>query len=510
MNVKIISQFVGQILKILSYMAVPSAVVSVIFREWFGVVAFVLGFLSFYVVSQIMIRLGVDEDPSVSDSMAIATFSWFLTGVLGSVPILAMAWMINFNIDILATPELNDTMRVFLNPLNGIFESVSGFTSTGLTFAETEQNLPRSVQWWRSLIEWVGGVGVIVLTVAVLARPGSGSLTLYNSEAREEKVLPSVTSTVREIWKIYAALTVLSAILFLLVGMRPWGAINHAMTAISTGGFSIYADSIGHYGSPIIEYAVIPVMIAGSIAFPIYYLMIKGEIKKVYNDTQTRWIFVWILLGTAGLTVLLASSNQYESLEKTFRIGLFQFVSATTNTGFGTATVGTASASLWSVSSILFICLGMLTGGSSGSTTSGIKIIRSYMLMKGTIWQVMSAIRPQNAIRTFRTSKREMSNSEFNKEYTEATVIIVLWFVSLFVTTLLLSIIYPDSVPLENIVFEVFSSQNNVGVDAGVVGPSIPSSAKIVIIFSMLIGRLEIVPVAVVVTKILDFTNSYK
>lgn len=509
MNPRRISLYVGEILKILSYVTISSSLVSIIFQEWFGVLAFLIGFISFYIASYLMKRVGEQDKPSVSDSMAIATTSWVLTGLLGSVPFLIMAWTINFNIEILGTPGMNNTLVAFLNPINGIFESVSGFTSTGLTFAADEQQLPKSFQWWRSLTEWIGGVGVIVLTVAVLARPGSGSLTLYNSEAREEKILPSVTSTVREIWKIYTSLTILFIIIFFLAGMKPWGAINHAMTALSTGGFSIYPDSIGHYDSAIIEYTVIPAMIAGSIAFPIYYLMTQGEIKKVYKDTQTRWLIIWFLTGSSILIFLLLISDQYGSLEESFRAGLFQFVSATTNTGFGTTTIGTGTASVWSISSMLFICLGMITGGSSGSTTSGIKIIRAYLLIKGTIWQIMSAIRPKNMVRTFSTGKREMSSSEFNKEYTEATVIIILWFVVAFLSTLLLAIIYPSSIPLENIVFEVLSSQNNVGVNAGIIDSDVHVVAKIIFIFTMLVGRLEIVPVAVVVTKIFDFTNSY-
>lgn len=510
MNYRSIMWFVGSILRIIGYTALASTVVSMVFTEWFGAVAFIICFLAFHVSSVILRTVGNEKDPNTSESMVVATLSWFLTGILGSIPFLVVAWLMDFQIEILATPQMNQTVSVFLNPLNGIFESVSGFTGTGLTYSETEQNLPRSLQWWRSLTEWIGGVGVIILTVAVLSRPGSGSLTLYNSEAREEKVLPSVTSTVKEIWKIYIGLTLSSILLFVIVGMKPWGAINHAMTGIATGGFSIYADSIGHYGSPLIEYATIPVMIAGSIAFPVHYLILKGEIRNFYKDMQTRWLFSWIAIGSIFLVAILYSSNQYTSFEETLRVSLFQFVSATTNAGFGTTTIGNGTTTVWSTTAILFICLGMLTGGASGSTTSGIKMIRVYISIKGTAWQIASAFAPKSLVKNFDVDDRKLTESEFNREYKESTVIILLWVVVLVISILILTATLPEAIPLENIVFEVFSAQNNVGLSTGVVSPENPLIPKLVFVSVMLAGRLEIIPVAVAIASIFKSRGIYQ
>ena len=191
---------------------------------------------------------------------------------------------------------------------------MSGFTGTGLTMTDNEAVLPATLQWWRSLTEWVGGVGVIVLTTAVLARPGSGSLMLYESEARSGRIHPSIVSTVRTIWWISLLFTFLSIALPWLVGMPLWDAINRAMTGLATGDFSITDDSIATHDSALIDAALLPIMVLGSIAFPIHYLILQGEVRNLYADLQTRWVFGFFAAGTVGLiAALLAGGTERRS-----------------------------------------------------------------------------------------------------------------------------------------------------------------------------------------------------
>ena len=490
----------GRILQVVSLMLLVSIPVAAVNREFYAIPAFALSAI-------LMAGLGIGlarryrnaDNMGKLEAMITAASAWGLVGVFGSLPFLIIAWTIVLDPfpGWMNTPATNETIDIFRDPLNGVFESISGFTSTGLTMATVEDDLPRSLHWWRSFTEWIGGVGVIVLTVAILARPGSGSLTLFESEARSEKIHPSIVSTVTEIWKIYLGLTIAAIVLFLAVGMPPWGAINHAMTAIATGGFSIHADSIGHYGSPLIEYAVIPVMVAGSIAFPIHYLILKGELRNFYADIQTRWVFIWFAAGSVILIGLLSLNGQYGSFEETFRTGLFQFVSATSNTGFGTTTIGGGTERAWAAGATLFICLGMLTGAAAGSTVGGLKLIRVITLIKGTVWQVRSVFAPETAIRRLRLGKRTLDRKQIQREYTEATVVFVLWIVFLIVgVAVLLWVLSPDHL-LEYVIFDVMSAQSNVGLDAGITGPEMPDTAKMMLIFNMWIGRLEIIPVAV-------------
>jgi trk system potassium uptake protein TrkH len=281
------------------------------------------------------------------------------------------------------------------------------------------------------------------------------------------------------------------------------------MTGIATGGVSVHADSIGHYGSPLIEYAVVPTMVAGSIAFPIHYLIFKGEIRNFYTDLQTRWVFIWFTIGSLALTGILYASGLYSTVEETFRIALFQFVSATSNAGFGTATIGAGTEQVWSAGATLLACLGMLTGAAAGSTVSGIKLIRVVTLVKGTIWHIRGVFTPQSAVRYLRINGRTLNEKQTQREYTEATVVLLLWITFLIIGIAVFLLVLPSEYPLEYVVFDVVSAQSNVGLDAGITGPTMPDAAKTMLILNMWVGRLEIIPVAVLLGAILQRANLY-
>ncbi|WP_394345381.1 TrkH family potassium uptake protein [Halorubrum amylolyticum] len=496
-------------------MSAGSIIVAAVNSEFYAVPAFAVTAVIMGAIGTGLVRRYRDADPPEKrDAMVTAATAWALIGILGGLPFLLIAWTIQvdpFPVW-MNTPPMDDTTVIFLNPLDGIFESMSGFTGTGLTMAAVEDKLPRSIHWWRSFIEWVGGVGVIVLTVAILSRGGgsSGSYTLYESEARSEKIHPSIVTTVREIWKIFVGLTVGSIVLFLLVGMPPWDAINHAMTGIATGGFSVHAASIGHYDSPLIEYAVVLVMFAGSIAFPIHYLIFKGKIRNFYADLQTRWVFIWFTAGSLVLTAILFANGQYDTLEHTFRASLFQFVSAVSNTGFGTESIGGGTEQVWSPGATLVTCLGMLTGGAAGSTTSGLKIIRIVTLVRGTAWQIRNVFEPSTAVRYLTIGDRRLDEQQAEREYIEATVVFILWIVFLMIGVAVLLRVLSPGYPLEYVIFDVMSAQSNVGLDSGITSPTMPDTAKAMLIINMWVGRLEIIPVAVLLGAILQRLNLYR
>jgi len=513
-NTDTVGRDVGRIIQAISLMAVASIAVAAVNREFYAIPAFIISAISMAGLGTGLVRRYQNADPPEKrEAMVIAATAWALIGVLGGLPFLLIAWTIQIDpFPVWAnTPPMDATTAVFLHPLDAVFESMSGFTGTGLTMATVEEELPRSLHWWRSFIEWIGGVGVIVLTVAILRRGGrSGSYTLYESEARSEKIHPSIVTTVREIWKIFVGLTVGSIVLFLLAGMPLWDAINHGMTGIATGGFSVHADSIGHYDSALIEYATVPIMVAGSIAFPIHYLVFKGEVRNLYADLQTRWVFIWFTFGSLALTAILYTNGQYATLEETFRIGLFQFVSATSNTGFGSATIGGGTEQVWSAGATLLACLGMLTGAAAGSTVSGLKLIRVITLVKGTLWQIQEVFRPDTAIRYLQLGERKLSEEQAQREYTEATVVFVLWITFLAIGVAVLLRVLSPGHPLEYVIFDVMSAQSNVGLDSGITGPDMPGTAKAMLIINMWVGRLEIIPVAVLIGSVFRRFNLYR
>ena len=507
-----VARDVGRILQVVGLLLAASILVALVNAEFYAVPSFLISAVIVGGLGIVLARHYRDADaPGKLEGMVTAASAWGLTGLLGGLPFLMIAWTIATDpFPAWAnTPPMDETTAIFLSPLDAVFESMSGFTGTGLTMAAVEEELPRSIHWWRSLTEWIGGVGVIVLTVAILARPGSGSYTLFESEARSEKIHPSIITTVQEIWKIYLGLTLASIGLFLVVGMPLWDAINHAMTGISTGGFSVHADSIGHYGSPLIEYAVVPVMVAGSIAFPIHYLIFKGELRNFYADLQTRWVFIWFTVGSIVLTALLFANGQYDTFEETFRVALFQFVSATSNAGFGTVAIGGGTERVWSAGTTLFACLGMLTGAAAGSTVSGLKLIRVITLVKGTIWQIESVFQPETAVRYLQMGERRLSEEQLQREYSEAAVVFVLWIAFLIVGVSVFLWALPPEYPLEYVIFDVMSAQSNVGLDAGITGPTMPTVTKGMLILNMWVGRLEIIPIAVLMDSIFRRLNLY-
>jgi trk system potassium uptake protein TrkH len=507
-----IARDLGRMLQALAGMMGASVVVPLVWREFYAVGPLVLSAAVTAAVGTALARRYRDAtDPGKLHGMMIAASGWFLVAVFGTLPFVLVAWTVQVAPLGLVPPDAGSpTLAAFRDPLNGFFESMSGFTGTGLTMTDDEGALPATVQWWRTFIEYVGGVGVIVLTTAILARPGSGSLTLYESEARSEKIHPSVVSTVRTIWWIFLLFTFVAIGLLWLAGMPAWDAINHGMTGLATGGFSVTDGSIGAYGSPLVEMTMVPVMVLGSIAFPVHYLVLRGDLRALYTDMQTRWLVGYFLAGTVLLVAFLWTNGTYEATRvvvteefvlngaaatafQTVRYGLFQFVSAATCTGFGTTGVRD-----WAAESQLLMSGAMVVGGAAGSTVGGIKMIRAITLVKGAAFRVQDVFLPDSAVRRLKMNGRTLSEEEVSREFEEAAIVSFLWVTFLLVGMVVLLLTVPagpEGFTLENVVFEVASAQGNVGLSSGITGPGMPTPAKVVFLFNMWIGRLEILPV---------------
>ena len=532
-----IARDLGRMLEALAGLVFISLLIPLVWREFWVVPAmFVSGVVPLAIGMTLRRRFASAANPGRLHGMMIAASGWFLVATFASVPFLLVALTAAANPAFLDVParfttagtESFSTLGAFRNPLNAFFEAMSGFTGTGLTMTVHEDVLPRTLQWWRSFIEWVGGVGVIVLTTAILARPGSGSLTLYESEARSEKIHPSIVSTVRTIWWIFLLFTFFSILLLWLAKMPMWDAINHAMTGLATGGFSITDNSIGTYDSILIDFALIPIMILGSIAFPIHYLILQGKLRNFYEDLQTRWVFISFSVGTVLLTLLLFEQGFYETdaitvggatlkgpaatLFQSFRYGLFQFVSAASCTGFQTAgSLGPG----WAPQSQLTVATGMLVGAAAGSTVGGIKLIRALTLVKGILFRIRGVFYPSSVIRTFRVNGRALSDEEAAQEFEEAAIITFLWlgFLAVGAFVLLISLPMgggPEAYTVENVIFEVASAQGNVGLSSGITGPEMPAVTKVMFLFNMWIGRLEIIPVLVLLRGIFMSLEVYE
>jgi trk system potassium uptake protein TrkH len=333
----------------------------------------------------------------------------------------AVAWLV--------VPAISSLFFIFIEgmtPLDSFFEAMSGWTTTGLTMVAHPSTLTHTMQFWRSLMQWVGGAGVIVLMVSILARPGTGSFTLYKAEAREEKIYPSVISTARIIWWIYLSLTSFGIVLFYLAGMPLWDAINHAMTTLATGGFSITDNSIAYYNNPWIELAIVPVMLLAAIPFLIHYKVLTGNFRAFLKDMQCRALFVisFLLLVPLLIESYLAT---YETILSSLRFSLFQLISGITCTGFQTADVHQ-----WSGTALGIVSLAMIIGGAAGSTSGGVKLIRAIIVWKNISWSLTRSTLPKRAIKSFRFGDKLLNEEQMTRIISEANLIVILWILFLF------------------------------------------------------------------------------
>ncbi|WP_410765133.1 TrkH family potassium uptake protein [Haloferax sp. DFSO60] len=539
-DLAIIGRDIGSLLAMESVLMVASVLVAGVFGEWYAALAFLTaaGFTAFVGLGA---RSAFEEAPvpRMKHGMIIAAAGWFATAAFGALPFVLTAYFVPDAALAALVPQgveyTQSSLLYFRNPLHAFFESMSGWTGSGLTMAIHEPSLPRSIQWWRSLIQWVGGVGVIVLTVSILSRPGSGSYALYRGEAREEKIHPSVVSTVRTVWKIFVGYTALSIlVLFIAISLSDygatiptweaaWQALNHAMTGLSTGGFSVTDNSIATYNSPLIETVLLPIMALGAIAFPIHYAILQNhELNKLWNDLQTRWLFIIFGVGVVGLSVqnlvslpttagsAFAETANYFDLSlvvggpgsDVIRDSTFQWISALSCTGFQSAPIGQ-----WSDGGKLILSSAMVLGGAAGSTVGGIKIIRGYTISRGIRWQFSRVFLPDSAIVSLKMDGRRLSRPEMEREFSEASIVSLLWLFVLLGSSLLLVNLAGPEFTFADALFEVASAQGNVGLSTGITGPTMNPFAEAMFLLNMWVGRLEIIPVLVFFRSILYGLN---
>jgi trk system potassium uptake protein len=390
-----------------------------------------------------------------------------------------------------------------MTPLDGFFESIAGWTGSGVTMMTAPQDASRSTQLWRSVTQWIGGAGVILLMVTILIRPGTSTYVLYQSETRKEKIRPSIGSTIRTIWKLYLILTVLSFLLLYIAGMPAWDSLNTAMTGICTGGFSLYSDSIAHYDSLAVELSLLLIMIAGALPFAAMYMAFRRHFHALLHDVQVRAILAVIVVGCA-LLVVQNYFYYYGDIPSSLKYSVFQFVSAITTTGFQTTDV-----SDWSPTALLIISIAMVSGGCAGSTVGGIKIARGIFLVNQVRLWLIKTLLPKKAVIVMKLGRHKVLEQAITEELNEATLISFLWIVNIIVSVMLLSNILGPDVNLGKIIFDVCSAQGNVGITAGVLTPAINPVAKVIFMVDMWMGRLEIVPVVLIARAVLKGFGSY-
>jgi trk system potassium uptake protein len=491
-DIKTILRDSGALFVIVGFISLIALIVPIYFNEFEGILAILLTSGIFFSCGIPLYILFKNADkPDFKSAMVTAAIGWLVVSLISSIPFI----LIGFN--------KNDPLLT-MDFLSGFFESMSGWTGTGLTMIDKESLLPYTLQFWRSLIQWIGGVGVIVLTLSILARPGTGSYVLYRSEGREQRTHPSIVSTVRTIWWIFTLYTIIGVVVLTFIGllssegMDPWMSLNHGMTAIATGGFSVTDESIVGFGA-ISQVVIVFLMIFGGIAFAAHYNLLKGRVKKFLSDAQFQTMILSIILGV----VLLSLINYYDQTllySNNFLLSLkdsgFQFVSALTCTGFASANIAN-----WTESAKLILSSAMIVGGAAGSTAGGIKLYRAILLSKGASWRIKRSISTPRRVFVHKLGDKNLSKEDAIEYINEAAIISFMWVLLLFIGVLIIANFFPEQT-LGNVIFEVCSAQGNVGLSVGITSSSMEPLAKVMLIINMWIGRLEIIPIIVLVKSI--------
>ncbi|MFH5806857.1 TrkH family potassium uptake protein [Alienimonas sp. DA493] len=448
------------------------------------------------------------------EALAVVGLGWILAGVLGAMPLYLSGSYRKFDAD---APDQN--VRVTL--ADALFESVSGFSTTGasvLDELEDPRAVPRCVMFWRSFTHWLGGMGIIVLFVAILGQLGAGGKALMRREVPgpiSEAVRPRVQEHALTMWLIYVTLSAIAALVYSLEGMSLYDALCHSFGTLATGGFSTYNDSVGHFG-PLIQWTVIVFMFLAGVNFSLYYLALRGtprlgegkvwgRLKLVFGDPEFR-VYVAILLVSTGLLfTYLLTRHQYDSVLEEFRHAAFMSVTITTTTGFGTEDY-----TQWGESAKGLIFLLMFCGGCSGSTAGGIKVIRFMLLAKVVRLEVEKAFRP-NVVRPMK-----LFGLPVDRDLRHDVVVYFALVLTLFVGGwYALCLIEPgnqwaahDDVPsrqaekLIDCASAVASCLNNIGPGLGKLGPAenysdFAAGSKLLLTVLMLLGRLELFAILV-------------
>ncbi|MBN2807795.1 MAG: TrkH family potassium uptake protein, partial [Prolixibacteraceae bacterium] len=394
------------------------------------------------------------------------------------------------------------------NPLHAFFESMSAYTTTGLTMAVNEPSIGKGLLFYRSFAQWLGGAGFIVLAIAILNQSsGRTALFLYGSESSGERLKPTIIETSRAIWKIYFGITLFSFV-YLVVGtlvLLPdyrfsdniFDSINHAMAGQSTGGFSTLDDSIAGYHSKAMEMLYLLPMLLGALSLPFYFMLFsERKISLFWTNLQTRSVLLFSFVGSIILSVMLSSAN---IIPEPFRTGTFQFISALTTTGWQTSDVHS-----WDSASVFFIVMGaMVIGGAAGATVGGIKIIRVLLIFKGLIWHLNSFFSSENSIKITKFNGRRLLPDEMNKELGAAATFSFIFLLFVMIATIITFYCMEPGYTITDALFESASAQGTVGLSCGITNPGMSVGLEFTYIVQMWAGRLEIIPVLVLLRTII-------
>ena len=407
------------------------------------------------------------------EGFAIVTFGWTFFALFGALPFVFSG----------AIPSY----------LNAFFETMSGFTTTGSTILTDIEAMPPSLLLWRSLTQWLGGMGIIVLSLAILPMLGVGGMQLFKAEVpgpTTDRLKPRIQDTAKLLWGVYVLLTCVEILLLMAGGMSFFDGLNHAFTTMATGGFSTRNASVAAYNSAYIDWVITIFMFLAGVNFSLHYLALRGKIGDFIRNEEFLFYSSLVIVGTALITMLNIGGT-YPGFLDNLRYSAFQVVSIITTTGFGTADY-----ELWPVLCQYLLVFFMFIGGCAGSTGGGMKVARILLLFKHAQVQVYRLIHPR-AVRLVKLGDRPV-----DKDVMQSILGFFALYLGVFVAASF--VMAATGMDLDSAGGSVIATLSNIGPGLGSVGPvdnfaHVPATGKLVLAFCMLLGRLELFTVLVLV-----------
>ncbi|MBF8148478.1 TrkH family potassium uptake protein [Winogradskyella sp. F6397] len=488
LNYKIIFHFLGLLLLFNSGFMLIATLISFIYKDGVTLELFLAGLVTLLIGAIAMLRTrNHRKEMNKREGYIVVAFGWIVMSLTGTLPYIATEAIPSFT--------------------NAFFETISGYTTTGASILNDIEVIPEGVLFWRSTTHWIGGMGIIVLAIAILPLLGVGGMQLFAAEApgpSGDKLHPRITDTAKRLWLIYVGYTVAETILLQAAGMSFFDAINHALSTVSTGGFSTKNASVAEWNdNPAIQYIIIFFMFMAGTNFVLSYYLFKGKVSKILKDEEFKLYSKFIITFTLIAAVLIyfradisqstiAHPMVLGEAESALRHGLFQVISVITTTGFITADY-----TMWTPFLTVFFFGLMFLGGSAGSTSGGVKVMRQLILIKNSFLEFKRALHP-NAIIPVRYNGKSVSKDiVFN-----VLGFFILYMLSFIVGALVFSMFQMD---FTSAIGLSASSLGNVGPALGDFGPvnnyaALPPLGKWWASFLMLIGRLELFTVLILLT----------
>jgi trk system potassium uptake protein TrkH len=477
MQFSIVFKTIGLLLMVFSLTQLPPIVVDAIYQQQEALsfaVAFALTFASGLLL-YLPFRKST-KDFRIREGILVVVSFWFVLSLFATIPFL-----------------LSESLRMSFS--DAFFESMSGLTTTGATVLSGLDDLPKAILYYRQQLQWLGGMGIIVLAVAILPMLGVGGMELYHAESSgisKDRLTPKLTQTAKALWKIYLSFTVICAVAYYLAGMDIFDAIGHSYSTVAIGGFSTHDLSIGYFDNIAIESVAVVFMFLAGINFSLHFFVWrKKNVLAFFKDSEFQTYLLLLSVLIALVTLYLLNSGHYQTTQEALRYGVFQSVSIATTTGFASTNY-----SLWPLILPVLLIFSSFIGACAGSTGGGIKVVRVLLMFKLAMKEIKKFIHP-NAQINIKLNQRSVS---------ESTLISVWGFFSLYVIAFIFIMVALMFTGMDQVTAfsATTASINNLGPGLGDVAENygaISESAKWILSFSMLLGRLEILTLMALLHK---------